>query len=37
MLVTLFGITIFVRLMQPENAHLPILVTLFGMFTLIRL
>ena len=31
MLVTLFGMVILVKLVQPANASLPMLVTLFGM------
>ena len=37
MLVTLLGIVMLVRLEQPENAELPILVTLLPMVTLDRL
>lgn len=35
--VTLFGITMFVRLLQPAKALLPMDITLFGMVTLVRL
>jgi hypothetical protein len=37
MLVTLFGIVIFSRLLQPLNAETPILVTLLGIAILSRL
>ena len=37
MLITLFGISILVRLLQYENAYEPILVTLFGISILVRL
>ena len=37
MLVTLFGIVMLVRLLQLENAALPMLVTLFGIVMLVRL
>ena len=35
MLVTLFGISMFVSHLQPKNAALPIFVTLFGISTLV--
>ena len=37
MLVTLLGIVTLVRLVQPENAMIPMLVTLLGIVTLVRL
>ena len=37
MLVTLLGIVTLVRLVQSENASLPMLVTLLGIVTLVRL
>ena len=37
MIVTLFGIVMLVRLLQPTNAESPILVTLFGIVMLARL
>ena len=37
MVVTLFGITTLVNLLQPENALSPIVVTLFGITTLVKL
>ena len=36
MSVTLSGITIEIRLVQPENARLPISITFDGMFTEVR-
>ena len=36
MLVTLFGMVMEVRLVQPRKALLPMLVTLFGMVTEVR-
>ena len=35
--VTVFGMVTLVRLMQPENALVPMKVTLLGMVTLVRL
>jgi len=37
MLVTLSGMVMLVRLLQPANAPLPMLVTLSGMVMLVRL
>ena len=37
MLVTEFGIVMFVKLSQPENAYSPMLVTDAGMITLVKL
>jgi hypothetical protein len=37
MVVTLLGITIFVKLVQPSNALMPMLVTLSGMVILVKL
>ena len=37
MLVTLSGIVILVKLLQPENAKLPILVTPYGIVMLVKL
>ena len=37
MLVTLSGIVILVKLLQPENATTPMLATLSGMVILVRL
>ena len=37
MLVTLSGIVILVKLLQPSNAQSPILVTLLGIVTLVKL
>ena len=37
MLVTLSGMVTLVRLLQPENAPIPMPVTLSGMVTLVRL
>ena len=37
MLVTLLGISMLVRLLQPENAESPMLITLLGISMLARL
>ena len=37
MLVTLSGIVTFIRLLQPVNKQVPILVTPLGMVTLVKL
>jgi hypothetical protein len=37
MLITLFGMVMFLRLVQPSKAPTPMLVTLVGMVTLLRL
>ena len=37
MLATLLGISILIKLLQPENAYSPILTTLFDIFILVKL